>query len=123
MNPFDEHGPHRASGGPSSQNEVHFHIPPLPQLHKLPEPKPIKKAPVAGYDVKTLKRQVEFLRTEIEERDEAHSRVYNQNVEMWSYIENIIAAAHSNADKMKEHVAMLHTDIEAMNQENGLLFD
>lgn len=120
MNPFDEHAAHEAVCDPEEQSgplEVIFHIPPLPRLHKLPEPKPIKKAPVAGYDVKTLKRQVEFLRTEIEERDDAHTKVYKQNLEMWDYIQNLISTAHSNAEKMKGYVSLLHTDIEAMNRE------
>ena len=117
MNPFDENETQHSSQEQGGPFEVVFHIPPLPQLHKLPEPKPVKKAPVAGYDVKTLKRQVDFLRTEIEERDKAHKEVYNQNLKMWDYIQNLIDVAHNNADKMKEHVSLLHADIEAMNLE------
>tara|TARA_B110000090_G_scaffold149016_1_gene163513 strand:+ start:153 stop:311 length:159 start_codon:yes stop_codon:yes gene_type:complete len=33
----------------------------MPTIERVPEPTPAKKAPVAGYDVKTLKKQVGFL--------------------------------------------------------------
>ena len=40
-----------------------FHIPPCPSITKVPEPRPARKAPVAGYDMKTLRKQVEHLQT------------------------------------------------------------
>jgi hypothetical protein len=40
-----------------------FHIPPCPNITKVPEPRPARKAPVAGYDMKTLRKQVEHLQT------------------------------------------------------------
>ena len=94
-----------------------FPIPPVPQLERVPEPKPLKKAPVAGYDVKTLKRQVEFLQKEITERERIHAQVYSQNEEMWKYIQDLINASHENANRMKEHCAKLHSDVVSLGSE------
>ena len=94
-----------------------FHIPPVPQLERVPEPKPLKRAPVAGYDVKTLKRQVEFLQREITERERVHAQVYSQNEEMWEYIRDLINASHDNADRMKEYCSKLQAEVVTLGTE------
>jgi hypothetical protein len=94
-----------------------FHIPPLPQLERVPEPKPLKRSPVAGYDVKTLKRQVEFLQAEITEREGVHKQVHAQNEEMWEYIKDLIRSSHDNADRMKDYCSQLHSEVTTMTAE------
>lgn len=86
-------------------------------MERVPEPKPLKRAPVAGYDVKTLKRQVEFLQREITDRERVHSQVFSQNEEMWKYIRDLISASHDNADRMKEYCAKLHAEVETLGSE------
>ena len=44
-----------------SDTSISFVVPKMPTIERVPEPTPAKKAPVAGYDVKTLKKQVGFL--------------------------------------------------------------
>ena len=48
---------------PQHTFEPVFYIPQCPKITKVPEPKPTRKAPVAGYDMKTLRKQIEFLQT------------------------------------------------------------
>jgi len=45
------------------KEEPVFYIPQCPNITKVPEPRPARKAPVAGYDMKTLRRQIEHLQT------------------------------------------------------------
>ncbi len=108
-------------GGPAGHYRpgagASFHIPPVPHMERVPEPKPLKRAPVVGYDVKTLKRQVEFLQQEITERERVHAQVYLQNEEMWKYIRDLIDASHDNADRMKEYCSKLHAEVVTLGAE------
>eukprot|EP00981_Chlorochromonas_danica_P013849 scaffold6925_cov248-Ochromonas_danica.AAC.11 len=45
-----------------------FYIPRVPQILDAHEPVPPKKPPPPGYDLKTLRKQVEYLQEEINER-------------------------------------------------------
>ena len=40
-----------------------FYVPQCPNITKVPEPRPARKAPVAGYDMKTLRKQIEHLQS------------------------------------------------------------
>jgi len=45
------------------QHEPIFYIPQCPKITKVPEPRPGRRPPVAGYDMKTLRKQIDFLQT------------------------------------------------------------
>lgn len=93
-------------------DSMFFHIPSIPTVTKFEEPQPLKKAPVAGYDVKTLKRQVSYLETEMSERELLHRKIYTQNTELWQYIQDLISIASTNAVKMRDKVNHLLLDIK-----------
>jgi hypothetical protein len=40
-----------------------FYVPPIPEITKVRELRTQKKAPTAGYDMRTLRKQVEFLQS------------------------------------------------------------
>ena len=51
---------HRISPNYPLQEPV-FIVPNVPDLTKVPEPKPPKRPPAPGYDMRTLRKQIEFL--------------------------------------------------------------
>ena len=50
-------------------------MPRLPDLIKVPEPQPPKRPPAPGYDMKTLRRQLEFLTQEMDDRTRSQQQV------------------------------------------------
>ena len=83
----------------------------MPNITHIPEPQPPKRVPITGYDVKTLRKQNEFLLGEIKEREERHVALYSQNRELWKYTENLIEASRVNAHHMKTHLTKLHEEL------------
>ena len=97
------------SSSSSSQyfKEPLFYIPKVPELTKVPDPQPPKKAPLTGYDMRTLRKQIEFLQTEIQERMETQQLLYKQNEELWNYAQTLNQCNSSNANIMREQVGSL----------------
>ena len=44
----------------TSMPELVFHIPRVPKITDIPTIKPVNRPPPPGYDMKTLRKQVEF---------------------------------------------------------------
>jgi len=40
-----------------------FYVPQVPNITRVPEPRPARRAPLAGYDMKTLRKQIEHLQS------------------------------------------------------------
>ena len=98
-----------------------FHIPKVPELTKVPDPKPPRKAPLAGYDMRTLRKQIEYLQSEIEDRTETQQLLYTQNEELWGYSRNLLECNKSNAVLMRKQVKALHDELRQLHQERLLL--
>lgn len=96
--------------------EPAFVIPPIPQLTKVPPPV-VRKPPVQGFDMRTLRKQVEMLNGEIYEKEETQSLLYNQNEQLWAYIQQLLQANKTNAQVMREEVFKLHKELRAAHQE------
>ena len=94
------------SSSSSSQyfKEPLFYIPKVPELTKVPDPQPPKKAPLTGYDMRTLRKQVEFLQIEIQERMETQQLLYKQNEELWNYAQTLNQCNSSNVNIMRDQV-------------------
>ena len=48
----------------SSNNQLAFpqlHVPPVPNMVAVPAPEPVKRLPPVGYDMRTLRRQMDML--------------------------------------------------------------
>jgi len=62
--------------------------------------------------VKTLRKQNDFLLSEIRDREERHILLYQQNRELWKYTQDLINASRANAHDMKEHVTKLYAELQ-----------
>jgi hypothetical protein len=94
-----------------------FYIPRVPNIVKVPEPAPPKRQPPAGYDMRTLRKQLEFLTVEIEEREDTQNLLYTQNEQLWSYIQDLMEANKANAQLMRGEVLKLHTELKNAHKE------
>ena len=101
------------SSSSSSQyfKEPLFYIPKVPELTKVPDPQPPKKAPLTGYDMRTLRKQIDFLQNEIQERMETQQLLYKQNEELWNYAQTLNQCNSSNANIMRDQVRCNTEDI------------
>lgn len=88
-----------------------FHIPSVPQLTIVPNAKQPRKAPLAGYDMKTLRKQIEYLQSEIEDRTDTQQLLFKQNQELWSYCRSLLESNQTNAGLMKRQVRALHDEL------------
>lgn len=98
-----------------------FHIPQIPELTKVPPPPPPKKAPISGYDMRTLRKQVDFLHSEIEERTEIQSLLYKQNEELWNYTNLLLEANKNNALIVRDQVHNLHNELQQLHTDRSIL--
>ena len=98
-----------------------FYIPKVPELTKVPDPKPPKKAPLAGYDMRTLRKQIDYLQSEIEDRTETQQLLYRQNEELWGYSRSLLECNKTNAVLMKNQVKTLHDELRNLHQERLIL--
>ena len=104
-----------------SGREPIFYIPKLPELTKVPDPAPPRKAPPTGFDVRTLRKQLEFLQSEITARSETQELLYRQNSELLEYSRALTAANRQNAGIMRDQVTTLHEEMRTLHQERRVL--
>ena len=76
-----------------------------------------KRPPPVGYDMKTLRKQIEFLTGELSSKDETESLVYTQNEQLWQYIHELLESNKENAIKMRSYVKKLSVEYEAAAKE------
>lgn len=94
-----------------------FFVPQLPNLTKVPEPKAPKRPPPPGYDMRTLRKQVEHLSEEIHEKQEIQSLLYHQNEQLWRYIQELLESNKVNAHIMRSEVMKLHLELKDVHRE------
>lgn len=94
-----------------------FHIPVVPELTIIPDPKPPRKAPLAGYDMKTLRKQIEYLQSEIDDRSDTQQLLFKQNQELWGYCRSLLECNKTNAGLMKRQVRSLHEELCQLHNE------
>ena len=98
-----------------------FIIPNVPELTKVPEPRPLKRAPPPGYDMRTLRKQLDFLYAEIDERTETQALLYRQNEELWNYTQSLLEANKVNVSTMRSQVTCLHDELRTLHDERKIL--
>lgn len=91
-----------------------FYVPSVPNLTKVTSFAAVKRAPVPGYDVKTLKKQVEFLQNEIENKVTTHRQLYRQNEELWTYTQQLLIANKANAEIVRNEMSRLHFELKGL---------
>ncbi|RYH26003.1 hypothetical protein EON65_15075 [archaeon] len=98
-----------------------FYIPRVPEFAHVHEPLPPKKPPPPGYDLKTLRKQVEYLNEEIRERQQNTAAMSVQNNQLWDYIQELLEANKFNAATMRTKVAQLNEELRVAQKERFLL--
>ena len=81
-----------------------LHIPQLPNIIAVPTPKPVKRLPPVGYDMRTLRKQMEALYVEIEERSNWQNVIFEQNEELVQYTSLLLESNKSNVNCMRHEV-------------------
>ena len=94
-----------------------FYVPHVPNIIKVPEPKVPKRPPPPGYDMRTLRKQVEHLTEEIHEKQEVQSLLYHQNEQLWKYIQDLLESNKANAHIMRNEVMKLHIELKNVHRE------
>lgn len=100
-----------------------FYIPLLPEISAAHEPIAPKKPPPQGYDLKTLRKQVEYLQEEINERVKNHNAICQQNAQLWEYVQELLEANKYNAATMKERVVKLNEELRTAQKERYQLLE
>jgi len=94
-----------------------FHLPTFPDLERMPPPKELPKLPPPGYDMRTLRRQVDALQSELEQRIDGQADLYVQNERLWDYMDSLLDANRLNSERLKDHVGLLHRELFALHRE------
>lgn len=98
-----------------------FYVPTVPTIIKVPEPKPPVRPPPPGYDMRTLRKQLEYLNSEIADKVETQSLLYRQNEQLWCYIQELLEANKLNAQLMRGEVLRLHEELKVVHGERRSL--
>ena len=98
-----------------------FYVPTVPTLVKVPEPKPPVRPPPPGYDMRTLRKQLEYLSSEIADKVETQSLLYRQNEQLWCYIQELLEANKLNAQLMRGEVLRLHEELKTVHSDRRTL--
>ena len=67
-------------------------LPLLPVLEKVPTPAAIKRQ-APGFDMRTLRKQLDVVYAEVEERHRQQSLLYDQNHTLFQYLQKLL---HTN---------------------------
>lgn len=94
-----------------------FFIPQIPDISQVMEPLPPRRPPPAGYDMKTLRKQLEFLQEEVQERTQNYNGLCLQNQQLWNYVQELLEANKFNAAQMREHVHKLNQELHDLHTE------
>lgn len=100
--------------------KVLFPIPSPPQLSKVSEPKPVSRI-APGYDMRTLRKQVDQLNREILDRVDNQSQLYSQNERLWNYMKLLLESNKSNAVKLHDYMGALQEELQSVQKERAVL--
>lgn len=70
-----------------------------------------------GYDMRTLRKQIDYLQTDIKERIEIQELLYIQNNELWTYSKSLLECNKNNIILMKSHITCLHNEMKVLYQD------
>jgi predicted nucleic acid-binding Zn-ribbon protein len=101
-----------------------FVIPQVPELTKVPEfnkhtssSSSASNRLTPGYDMRTLRKQLEGLVAEIEERTHTQHLLYRQNEELWAYTQTLMEANKVNVQTMQQQMHQLHSELRELHAE------
>eukprot|EP01038_Epipyxis_sp_PR26KG_P004078 gene4078-5824_t len=97
---------------------IQFNLPSLPELIKVPPQSSINHGPPPpGYDMKTLRKQIEYYSHESLVLTDTQSRLYAQNEQLWRYIQELLDANRENAVAVRAYVSELNNELNSVYQE------
>lgn len=102
-----------------------FEVPPFPTtIKKLVEPRDFRlsRLPPPGYDMRTLRKQVDSLLMEIESCAKAQEEVYFQNQVLWDYLKTLYRRSGENAQRLRDYFHHLYQELISVHRERFSLF-
>jgi uncharacterized membrane-anchored protein YhcB (DUF1043 family) len=105
-----------------AQHNQLFPIPAQPKLKKILEAKPISRIS-PGYDMRTVRKQIEQLRQEIVDHVEVQGFVYNQNEILWNHFKDLFQVNDRSSTVLYEEVDKLNRHLETLFFEKARLAD
>jgi hypothetical protein len=106
---------------PPDENEL-FPIPTQPKLKKISEIKSFQRIS-PGYDMRTVRKQIEQLRQEIIDHVEVQGLVYNQNEILWNYLKDLYQVNERSSLVLNEEVNKWNQHLEKLYYEKAKLAD
>jgi hypothetical protein len=100
--------------------EQFFEVPPFPTtIKKLVDPLDLRlsRLPAPGYDMRTLRKQVDSLLMEIEIRAKAHEEIYFQNQVLWDYLKTLYRRSGENAQHLRDYFHQLYQELISVHRE------
>ena len=73
----------------------------------------------AGCDMKTLRKQLDVMNSEVEDVTKSQRSLYDKNVMLWQYMQSLIESNSSNSTIMKKNLLLIERSLEDLyNQRN-----
>jgi hypothetical protein len=95
-----------------------FQIPEAPKLAKIIEPEPFSRV-TPGYDMRTLRKQIEQLRQEILNHVEVQGIIYNQNEVLWNYLKDLVRSNETNSQILEFQILKFSDEFKRLSLERA----
>lgn len=92
-----------------------FIVPKAPNFQLIQAPQQSKKAPVPGYDMRTLRNQIDFLQDEVAEYNNYQGKLYHQNGQLIDYITSLLEANKNNSIVLKDQLKALNDEMKNLH--------
>lgn len=109
-------GEDEGPGGDAALPASLFPVPRVPKIGRHKEPRPFHKS-APGYDMKTLRRQLEGMYEDLEERYLLQRALYSQNEQLWAYAASLLELNRSYSTQTAEHLGKLHNRFQLLQDE------
>ena len=96
-----------------------FIVPKPPHLQLIQAPQQSKKAPVPGYDMRTLRKQIDFLQDEVAEYTDYQGKLYQQNGQLVDYIRSLLEANKNNSSVLRDQIKALHDEMKSLHDKRA----
>lgn len=95
-----------------------FSVPAVPRIGRHQEPRPFHKA-APGYDMKTLRRQLDAMGAELHERYALQAALYGQNEQLWAYAEGLLRLNQVYGEQTGAQLAQLHSRFQLLQDQRA----
>lgn len=93
-----------------------FEVPPVPRVGRHPEPRPFHRS-TPGYDMKTIRGQLDSMRGELEGRYSLQAALYAQNEKLWEYSADLLGVSRQYGLQTERQLALLHDHFQLVQNE------